>query len=227
MLTVGTRTYELVRAHSGFFLELDPTYALEPTQQWRLETHWVTSPDNIPESADNEPEYLRLTVTADQYRLSDWRELTGLGLEEIDDEVEGSKFYGEGTLEYFLGRESRPYGDVLSFDLILGVMEVRRKEGYLFSCEFDATVKFDEGVRDELILKEDIPFAGVSMGVPINGNAVAIGYARARKEIGPLEIVGGHVISHDWRRKDRSDPTAMLDEMRRVLLHTPWRQRLA
>ncbi|TSJ77769.1 hypothetical protein [Rariglobus hedericola] len=208
-------------------MELDPQLFLEPTQQWRLETHWVTSPDNAPEQADTSPEYLRLTVTADEYRISDWRELTGLGLDEIEDEGEGGKFYGRGTLEHMLGPERELHCEPASFGLILGAMKVCRKEGYLFSCEFDATVKLDDGKTEELALKAELPFAGVSMNVPINGNAVAIGLARAREEIGSLEIAAGQITPHDWLRKERSDPQAPLDDTRRVLLHTPWRQRLA
>ncbi len=225
MLTLGTRTYELVRAHSGFFVELDPEWAIDPGQQWRLATHWVTGPGNLPVSADNEPDYLRLTVTAHRYRLTDWRELTGLGLDELDDEHEGIPFYGECTLEYMMGTERKPYREPPSFDLILGDMKVRRMEGYLFSCEFDGTVKFDEGRMEDFFFKTEVPFAGVSMRVPINGNAVAAGHARATREIGPLEIVSGQVTPHDWWCKGR--PEATPEDTRRVFLHTPWRQRLA
>jgi hypothetical protein len=81
MLQLGTRTYELIRAHSGFFLELDPEPFTEPRRQWRLEAHWVPSCFNDPLPDNAGLEYLRLTVTADRYHVSDWRELTGLGLE--------------------------------------------------------------------------------------------------------------------------------------------------
>jgi len=221
MLKIGTRCYELVRAHSGFFLELDPAMQPEPMQQWRLEAHFVSSPANALLPVEDDVEYLRLTVTADRYRISDWRELTGLGLEAKDDDEEDSRtFYGEGILEYMLGPEREPLDEPPAFPLIVGDMEVKRKEGYLFSCEFDATVKFDDGRREELSLEAELPFAGVSMDVPINGNAVAIALARARREIGPMEIADGRVIAHDWRLKER--PEAWVDSTRRVLLRTPW-----
>jgi hypothetical protein len=142
-----------------------------------------------------------------------------------DDHEESRVFYGEGVLEYLMGEGCKWHDETLSFPLVVGDMVVKRKGGYVFSCEFDATVKFPDGRRVELVLEDELPFVGVSMNVPINGNAVAIGHARAKREIGPLEVTHGEVIAHDWQRKNR--PDAPVNDFRHVRLHTPWRQSLA
>lgn len=224
MLTLGRHNYDLVSAPSGFYLELDPPTAFKPRQQWRLVAHYVPGVDNEPRAPDEEaPEYWVLTVEADRYAVSDWRALSGLGLEPEDDDGDPTTWYGAGELSCHLGPKSGGIGGPKCFNLVMGDMTVRRRSGYWFDCELTAFVTFEEGGNEqELVLRDSFPFAGVGMSLPINATPSAA-RARAWREIGPLEVAHAHVVPPDWRRKTR--PEADLEEMQRIFLHTPCRKR--
>lgn len=217
MLRIGQKQYELVRAQSGFFVELFPPDPIKRTQSWRLDAHYVPCEGNPPR-ADGLWEYLRLTLHSEHYHLDNWRNLTGLGLDNDDEDT----WFGGADLENLLAGRF-----VHEEDIILpGRLEVTWVNDYLFHCEFDGTLRREDKTEEDLEFADDLPFAEVSVGVPINAaDPVATALALAKRAVGLTEISGGRVTRHDWRIKEgRQGP--LLDH-HQVSLQTPWRQHLA
>ena len=158
MLRIGQRQYELVRSQSGFFVELFPPDLLKRTQEWRLDAHYVPADGSAPRD-DNKWEYLRLTIHSEKYHLDNWRNLTGLGLDNDDDD-----WFGSAGLENLLAGRFKHEEDVV----IPGRLDLTMAGEYLFHCTFDGTLRRDGAEEEDLEFEDDIPFAGVSVGVPIN-----------------------------------------------------------
>jgi hypothetical protein len=215
MLRIGQKQYELVRAQSGFHVELFPPDCLKRTQEWRLDAHYVPCDGNAPR-ADNKWEYLRLTLHSEKYHLDNWRNLTGLGLDNDDDD-----WFGSADLENLLAGRFEHEEDLV----IPGRLDVTMAGDYLFHCVFDGILRRDDGEED-LKFEDDLPFAEVSVGVPINAaDPVATALALAKRAVGLTEISGSHITRHDWRvTEKRPGP---LEECHRVYLRTPWRHHLA
>jgi hypothetical protein len=109
--------------------------------------------------------------------------------------------------------------------VIPGRLDVTRLNDYLFHCTFDSFVRRD-GKEIDLEFEDDIPFAEVSLEVPINAaDPVKTALALASRAVGLTEISGGHVVRHDWRLKENKQGPVL--DCHNVHLQTPWRHHLA
>jgi hypothetical protein len=220
MLRIGPRSYDLVRAQSGFHLVLEQSPSKQVNQTWRLDAHYVPQ-ETHPPRADGLWEYLRLTLFAHNYAIDDWRDLTGLGLDPLD-EGEESAWIGSGMIENLLaGRFAHDERDFVPGDFV-----ARRVAGYLFDCELDGVVRDEENAEEEVFLEDQIPFAGVSLHVPINApDPIKTARAIVAREINLTECAQTRITQYDWRREEK--PDARLDDAHRVSLETPWRNAVA
>ena len=216
MLRIGQRQYELVRSQSGFHVEIFPPDSLKRTQEWRLDAHYVPTDGNAPRD-DSKWEYLRLAIFSEKYHLDNWRNLTGLGLDNDDEDI----WFGSASLENLLAGR---YEDEI-FTIMPGRLEVTMAGDYLFHCVFDGILRHGD-VEEDLEFEDDIPFAEVSIGVPINAaDPVATALALAGRAVGLTEICGSHMTRHDWRLKEKKP--GPLEDHHQVYLQTPWRRRMA
>lgn len=164
---------------------------------------------------------MRLTLFAHNYAIRDWRELTGLGLHPLEEDKE-SAWIGSGMIENLLA--GRFAHDERTF--IPGDFVARRVSGYLFDCELDGVVRDEEEQEKEVLLADQIPFAGVSLRVPINApDPIKTARDIVAREINLTECAQGRITQYDWRRKEK--PDARLDDAHRVSLETPWRNATA
>jgi hypothetical protein len=215
MLRIGQRQYELVRAQSGFHVQLFPRDFLKRTQEWRLDAHYIPTDRNTPRD-DDEWEYLRLTIFSEKYHLDNWRNLTGLGLDNDDD-----TWFGSADLENLL--EDRFVRKSLT--IVPGRLDVTMAGDYLFHCTFDGILRRGDAEED-LEFEDDIPFAEVSLRVPINAaDPVATARALAARAVGLTEISASRVTPYDWRLKEKRQ--GPLEDCHRVYLRTPWRHHMA
>ncbi len=186
------------------------------TQTWRLDAHYVPQ-ENQPPREGCVWEYLRLTIFTSNYAISDWRDLTGLGLHPLEEGQE-SDWIGFGQIENLLA--GRFAHDERSF--IPGNFVARRVAGYLFDCEVDGAVRDEKEQEEEACLEDQIPFAGVSLRVPITApDPITTARAIVAREINLTECAQTRITQYDWRRKEKAD--ARLDDTHHVSLETPWR----
>jgi hypothetical protein len=215
MLRIGSRQYNLVRVQSGFRVELFPKDFLKRTQSWQLEAHYVPM-DGSPPREDGELEHLELVIQSENYHLQNWRKLTGLELDNDEDTWFGSAWMENLLVGHF---------DHEHHDIIPGRLDVSPLNDYLFRCKFDGMLKNGDTAED-LEFEDDIPFAELSVSVPLNAtDPVATASAIAAHSIGLTEIFGNRVVRHDWRLK--KNPKAHVENVHRVFLQTPWHHHLA
>lgn len=217
MLRVGDRLYDLVLAQSGFHVALTEGHTKQIRQDWRLDAHYIPQPTQ-PAREDAGWEYLRLTIFALAYSVADWRDLCGLGLDPLH-EGEESVWLGTSGLENLLAR----WSEREERDLIPGDLTVKRTGGYLFACALEGAIRYEDGREEELLLQDEIPFASVSLRVPINApDPIKTARAIAAREIQFTDCASAHITRHDWRRQET--PDALLDNAHHVILETPWRE---
>ena len=222
MLRIGSRSYDLVRAHSGFFLWHGLQRHVEHLQRWRMEFHYVPS-DQDPGRPDATWEYLRLSMHPHDYCLADWRDLTGFRSRSFNEEL--NPLLNWTSLENLLSKSwfhkeelDNPCPENLT---------IRWNEGYLFTCELDGFLRrSDDAEEEDFHLLDQIPFAEATVEVPINAaDPVATARAILAREIKLSECASSRITPHDWRRE--KDPNAQLSPSHHVSILTPWRQQLA
>ena len=151
MLRLGDNEYELVRVQSGFSVTLqspdgDP---MKRNQVWKLVAHYAPSERRYTVRADGESEYLRVTFQSEEYAVTDWRQLSGLGLDQA-----GYHWLGFVSVENLLvGRFDKE-----QWDVVPGWLEAEWKHDYLFHCEFDGSRKLADGTEEEMEFEDDLPF---------------------------------------------------------------------
>lgn len=220
MLRIGSNTYELVRAYSGFFVWLEGQAPPADAQDWRLELHYVPSEQN-PARPDGLWEYLRLTLHPFRFHTPDWHELGEFGILSPDQELD--PVLNLSSVENLLARwhHKEEVWDVAPETLV-----IKPSSGYLFTCELDGSLWRTREDGEDLHLLEEIPFAEAVVTVPINtADPVKAARAFAAREIKLHEMDGNRVTPPDWRRA--KDPNAPLSNSHQVVLPTPWRKSLA
>ena len=220
MLQIGERCYQLVRAQSGFHVTVDATETGMWRQTWRFDAHYVPAdvdPGPRPEAGR---EYWRLAINPMNLAVADWRQLAEYNARE--DGGEGFHPFS-ASLENLLHEWNDDKGVRTIFP---GEFRVLRRDGYLFACEFDGEIKAAvsdaEAIVGEFGLLEEVPFATVTVRVPINAaDPVASARAIAAREIGLTSIGRTHVQPYDPARKRHS--RFLGTDKHSVLLETPWR----
>src|SRR5260221_7975049 len=168
MLQIGSRSYQLVRGQSGFCVTIGHGDLGFPPggQAWRLEAHYVPG-DRDPGAPPEAPwEYWRLTINPMNFKLSDWRSLA-------DPELWKEKEYDLPFYPLSVSIENLlPDGMARAKARAVraGDFRVIWRKGFLFTCEFDGEIQSKDGeeVAGEFRLLEEIPFAEVTVHVPIN-----------------------------------------------------------
>jgi hypothetical protein len=131
MLRIGSNEYELIRVYSGFSVTLN----VKGDDVMGREAHYVPGGKYTPR-ADGAPEYLVLNIRSEEYKVSDWRKLSGLGLD-----TEETTWLGWCSLSNLLvGRHEKE-----SWTLTDGWLEVDRLQDYLFHCEYTGARKLEDG----------------------------------------------------------------------------------
>lgn len=132
------------------------------------------------------------------------------------------------SLENLLAeRQGGPSGNVRT--VYPGEFSILRREGYLFHCEFAGEIdpegeeRNDDTEREELTLRDAIPFASVTVRVPINSSdPVAAARALAARELHLTETRRACLRPYDPKTKFHS--RTLGTDRHSVLLETPWRQ---
>lgn len=221
MLQIGSRTYQLVRSQSGLHVRLDPSTGGLWQQVWRFEAHFVPADEDAGPALDGSWEYWRLSVNPmGFYRTTDWRDLAQFVFAE-DSVADQVTFNGNIENLIHLGVGSNELRDVFTGDF-----RFIRREGYLFTCEFDGEIsagKDDdaESVTGEFRMMVEIPFVEATVAVPLNaGDVLATAKGIAAREIGLHEMARTLVRPYDpkaWVPRSASRGT------HHVTLETPWR----
>ncbi|HEY3663365.1 MAG TPA: hypothetical protein VGL24_09465, partial [Chthoniobacterales bacterium] len=192
MLTLGSRSFRLVRPQSGFHVTLGDRQDLAVGDQWwRFEAHYVPADDDRGPGPVDTWEYWRLMISPMLFQTNDWRLLTEYAISEPADFP-----FPAGSAENLLGG-----GGSRADALMLrpGELRVLRRDGFLFTCEFEGEIDLPAGHEGgeepvEFRLLDEIPFAGVSVHVPVNSaDPVKAARALAAREIGLGETARFHV----------------------------------
>ncbi len=194
MLQIGPRSYDLVRGQSGFHLILDPSETSDFWQQrWLFHAHYVPNEaDPGPASLPAPWEYLHLMINPLWLSLTDWRDLTTYN--PTDHDVGG--FYPcSATLSNLIGTQ-RDGGETID----PGEFRIIRRQGYLFTCEFEGEIDSEtpeETGEEHLQLRDEIPFASITVRVPINSaDPVTAARATAARALGLTEVARTHLTPY-------------------------------
>lgn len=203
MMTLGSRTYSLVRAQCGLrvSLSVNPRYPHE-RQSWTVEAHYVPDDDDAGPGPGEAWEYWRMGIQPlGFYTTTDWRELVGLSRD--DERLDPLLGSAENLLARWHGRE-----DVRGIHT--GEFRVLRREGFLFTCEWDGefgaqTVREGEEPGAgalEFTLRDELPLREVRVEVPVNAaDPLSAAKAIAARELGLTQWGRSHVELYDPARK--------------------------
>jgi hypothetical protein len=213
MLKIGSREYSLVLANSGLHVSIQSRDDILGEQRWRLDAHYIPEPFQPPLESFTW-EYLRLGIWGYAYRVDDWRELGGFGFDS-----DSSPWLGVSSLENLIDL----YRKNEVTDILPGDLTIRRAERHLFHCEFDGVIRGADGTEQELFLCDQLPFASVSLPVPINASdPIKTARSIVARELKLTETCDERLTPYDWRRTDNL-PNPKLNPAHQVTLDTPWR----
>jgi len=222
MLRIGQRSYQLIRAHSGFHVTVKHGDLQLGKHEWRFDAHYVPSDGDPGAGPTAEREYWQLRIHPMNFQTADWRQLVDYAVNE-DNRLD---FYPcSAHIENLLSFH-RATKNVRS--VFVGDFRILRREGYLFTCEFDGEIRAGstddpeaEEVAGEFRLLDEIPFATASVQVPINAaDPVATARAIAARELVLTETARTHLRPYDaarvipWR--------SLGTDKHSVMLETPW-----
>ena len=218
MLRIGQRSYELVRGASQILVSIGGRRRKADEQQWMIDAHYVPSAEDPGGGDGDDWEYLRLTIHPFGFRIPDWRELTKLRVECLEDPP-ADFILLHVNLENLLA--GYPHHRDSAQTVAPGDLKLRRSGGYHFIWEFDGEYKTEDGVQ-ELTVLDELPFGQATVYPSVNvKDPVVAGRAIAAREIKLTEMAGSHVLGPDWRRE--KETAAPLDSYHHVTLRTPWR----
>jgi hypothetical protein len=223
MLQIGSRSYQLVRAHSGFGVVVDDADLGFPGKQaWRFEAHYVPGDEDPGPPLEAPWEYWRLMINPMNFVLSDWRELADPAL--WDWEKDAEPFYPMCvTIENLLPDGMRGAAERT---VRPGHFRVIRREGFLFTCEFDGEIVAKEGeeVAGEFRLLDEFPFFEAAVHVPINAaDPIVAARAMAAREIALTESARTFLKRFDPERGRL--PRILGPGRHSVTIETAWRAR--
>ena len=181
-----------------------------------FEAHFVPASEKYTMPEHGRPEYLRFDLLSEEYHVSDWRELSGFGLDKED-----GRWFGWSSLTNLIPEGHKKD----NWQVLPGWFEVERLRDYLFHCEFFGERKLPDGTEEELEFKADLPFREATAYVPINASDPrAAGRAMAARSLRMTEVAASEVQRYDPTRQTWLN--LHINSHHRVTLHTPWRSEL-
>jgi hypothetical protein len=223
MLRIGTSHYQIVEANSALSVQLFPPgeSVLGRRQVWELQAHFVPQDVDYTPRPDGEPEYLELSLRAENYQVQDWRKLSNFGMDsESDDDP---MIMASLCNRLVLTSGNRPEDMPITIRQAERISDHPDDEAcdFLFDVSMQGVRRLDDGSELELEVNTILTFKEIIAYVPLNAaDPVKAAGVMAVKIIKLHKFAGSRVTPYDPARI--TSLTSHINSHHVVRLQTPW-----